>query len=147
MAGFETQAFSEAVEVLGIIPPASYTTAQTTAARIPMSGHSRVVVMAFTGLIAASGTLDLKVEQANALTSGTVKAITGKAITQLTDTGDNKVLMIEILSSELDVSNGFNWLVVTATPATAASLLCVAVLGVDARYAPVGKTNVHQVVL
>ena len=142
----ETIAFSEIAEVLGAIPPASYTAAQTTTARIHVQGHSRIVVLAQTGLIAATGTLDLKVEQANALTGGTTKAITGKAITQLPDTGDNKVLMIEILTSELDVNGGFEWLVVTATPATAAALLSLVVLGVDPRFGPVATTNVHEIV-
>lgn len=133
---FESVMFTEMVEVLAQIDPASYNSAQATA-RIKVDKHTRVVVIMQNGLIASTGTLDLKIEQANAASGGTVKAITGKAITQLTDADDNKIRIIELLTSELDVNGGFAWIVVTATPATAASLLSLLVLGVDPKYAPV----------
>ncbi len=133
---FESIAFSEHVELLAVINPASYNSVQATA-RIKADKHTRIVVLMMVGAIATNGTLDLKIEQANAASGGTVKAITGKVITQQTDANDDKQFIIELLTSELDVSNGFSWILVSATPATAASILGLVVLGVDPKYSPV----------
>lgn len=137
---FESELFTERIEVLAKIDPASYASAQATA-RIKADKHTRYVAMLNVGAIASTGTLDFKIEQANAASGGTVKAIDGKVITQLIDTDDNKIRIIELLTSELDVNNGFNWILVTATPATAASILGVLVLGVDPKYVPVTKQS------
>lgn len=132
----DTMLWHEMNEVLGYVAPASQTTAQTPT-RIKVDGHYRVVALLLGGLIAAGGTLDFKIEQANAASGGTVKAIPDKAITQLVDTNDNVIRAIELRTDELDTTNGFDWIVVTATPAVAASLLSILVLGVDPKYAPV----------
>lgn len=142
----ETVRWSEVNEILQVLFPASYNSAQA-GARIKATGHSKYVVLGLVGLIATNGTLDLKVEQHNAASSGTTKALNNAvAITQLIDSNDNKFLILEFKTSNLDIDNGFKWFSVTLTPATAASLAALVVLGVDPKYYPVATTNVHQIV-
>lgn len=135
---FESEMFSEHVEILAKIDPASYSSAQATA-RIKADKHTRYVVEMLAGAIAASTTLDLKIEQANAASGGTVKAIDGKVITQMVTGDSNKIRQIELLTSELDVTNGFNWILVTATPAVSTAIFGLTVKGVDPKYSPVAK--------
>jgi hypothetical protein len=101
------------------------------------------------GVLGAAATLDGKLEQANTSGGGAAKDITGKAITQLTKAGadDNKQVMVNLRSAELDVNNGFAWFRLTLTVAAAASLLQAAVYGLDARFQPAAHaTTVDEVV-
>lgn len=143
---FETVSFSDVIELLYNLPPASYNSAQTSS-RIKATKHTRFVVQGSTGLIASTGTFNLKIQQHNAASSGTTKDLaTARALTALDDTGDNKAFLLEFLSSALDVKNGFYWFSVVATPATAASLLWFQILGVDPKHLPVSKALYQEVV-
>lgn len=130
--------WSEKNQTLAVVYPASYTTAQTTA-RVKCDGHTHYVARMIVGAVAASGTLDFKLQQHNAASSGTTKDITGKAITQLTASDADKVRVIELDVPELDTNNGFLWISAVATPATAASILSVEIIGTDPKSAPVSQ--------
>lgn len=145
MGRYASKLWVEDNELLAVSYPASQTVAQASA-RIKGDTHQHFVAILLNGLIAAGGTLDFKVEQANAASGGTVKAISGKSMTQKADTADDDATIIEWDNSELDVNNGFFWFVVTATPAVAASLMAFIVLGVDPTVEPVPTTNWTQVV-
>jgi hypothetical protein len=100
---------------------------------------------------AASGaTFDAKLEQATDSDGTGVKAITGKAITQVDDTNgdvDNKQYRINCQAEDLDLANSFNWIRLTITPATAACLLAGVLYGFDARYGPAADaTSVAEVI-
>lgn len=132
--------WSDTNQVLAVINPASYTTAQETN-RVKADGHEKFVAKMHVGAIAASGTLDFKLRQHNAASSGTSKDITGKVITQLTQAGSdsNKIRIIELDVTELDIANGYLWISALATPATAASILNVELVGCDPRFSPVSQ--------
>lgn len=132
----ESIMFSEQVEILTGLHSISQA-AGVDGAWVKADKHTRIVALLDVGLIAAGGTLDFKLQQANTAGGGGAKDITGKAITQMADTADNKWRIIELLTSELDVSNGFAWVRFVLTPATAASLVSVVLLGVDPKYSPV----------
>jgi hypothetical protein len=133
---WDTTRYSEEAEQLQVISPASYNSAQALA-RVKADQFERYVVKLKVGAIASTGTVDFKVEQANAASGGTVKAF--KSITQLTQAGSdsNKQRIIEFRPSELDINNGFSWFLVTVTPAVAATLLDVEVTGVGKKNSPV----------
>jgi hypothetical protein len=144
MANFDTVLFSEAVEVLAKLDPASQTTAQNSG-YISAANHRRIVAIVQNGLIAATGTLDAKWQIAKDGSGTGVIDLTGKAMTQLADTVDNKLVMLEVKSDE--IPDTYTHLRLVVTPATAASLLSFVVLGLEPRYKPVPLTNVHQVVV
>lgn len=132
----DTMLFSEENEVVAKIDPASYNSAQNTG-YILANKHSRYVFIMQIGLIASTGTLDFKLQQSQDGSGTGLKDISGKAITQMIDTADNKVRIIELRTDELDITNGFVYIRGLVTPATAASLLSVVVLGINPRQKPV----------
>jgi hypothetical protein len=142
-----TERFSEDNEVLGHIPADSETTA-VTSGWLLMENHHRAVALISVGDMVATATLDATLTQAQDSIGTGAKAITGKAITQLTQAGgdSNKVVMIELRSEELDVSNGFEYILLTITPAVAAVEFAAFVLGTVSRYKPVSTTNVEEIV-
>lgn len=144
---FETVAFTEAVDVLATINPASYNSAQTSA-WVTLDKTDRLVAVAAVGAIAASGTLDMKLRQAKDASGTAAKDITGKAIVQVTQAGggSNKVYAIEVRGIELDTENGFSHVAVVLTPAVAATIAGVLLLGTAARHEPVAGTLWSQAV-
>ncbi len=143
----ESILFTEQVQVLDGIHAISQGAGAVNGAWIKADRHTRIVALLDVGLIAVTGTLDFKLQQANTAGGGGVKDITGKAITQLADTADNKWIAIELLTSELDQAGGFAWVRFVITPAVAASLISVMLLGVDPKNAPVVQTNWTQVIV
>lgn len=144
MPNFDTQLFKETVEVLAALPPASQTTAQVSG-WISFANHRRIVCIIQNGLITSTGTLDAKLQMAKTSGGGSAADITGKAITQLADTADNKLMMIEIKSDEMP--DTYTHIQLSVTPATAASLISFVVLGLEPRYSPVPLTNVQEAVV
>lgn len=137
---------SELATLVGVIDPQSASTAKSSgwiAAKDYASFRADILV----GAIAATGTFDAKLEQASDGSGTGAKDITGKAITQLDEDGDNKQLQIELYPEELDLANGFTHFRLTVTPATAASLLAGAVYGFGPRYGPgTDATSVAEIV-
>jgi hypothetical protein len=109
-------------------------------------------------VLGASATVDAKLQQATDSSGTGVKDITGKAITQiLKASGDNKVAMINVRDTDLDVNNGFTYVRLTVTVGTATSLIAACLSGFLPRYEPpvdsgsspainLGSANVVQIV-
>ncbi len=140
--------FSEQVEVLTRLAPASYSSAQTLT-RVKADKHTRIVVLLGVGAMTATGTLDMTVQQATLVTGGSLKNIKNKAGNDLTFTqllaasgGGKDYIAFEFRTGALDPA--YPWIAVVATPATAASIFGVWVLGVDPKYAPVSQANWSQ---
>lgn len=142
-----TERFSEVNEVLGHIPADSETTAVTSGWLLMETNHRAVAIISV-GDMVATATLDATLTQASDALGGGAKAITGKAITQLTQAGGDgdQILMIELRAEELDVSGGFEYILLTITPAVAAVEFAAIVLGTVTRYMPVSTTNVAEIV-
>ena len=77
-----------------------------------------------------------------------VKAITGKAATQLTQAGGdgNELVCIELRTEELDIANGFEHVSVRVTIANANVEYAVVLFGAVPRYLPVATTNWSEIV-
>lgn len=139
-----TERFNEVFTPLGQVSPIS-SSAANSSSWVDVSNMARIVAIIQTGLIAATGTFNAKLEQATSSGGAGAKDITGKAITALDDTGDNKNLVIDCRADELDVNNGFKFVRLTLTGATAASLMSGILLGTPA-YTPAVQTNWTQAI-
>ena len=143
-----TEDFSEVHELLAHIPADSATTEQNSG-YVSLENHPRAVVVVSVGDLATNATFDIDIEQAQDTAGTGAKALAGKSTTQLTEAGtdSNKVVIIEIRTEELDVTNGFKCINVEVTPATAAAEFAVLIFGVGGpRYAPVGVTGIEEII-
>ncbi len=142
-----TQRFTEGMELLGVLNPASQTVVQDTGNLLTENVHRGVAII-HVGVMAGTATLDADLEQASDTTAGTRKAITGKSITQLTQAGGDgdQVVVIEWRAEELDVDGGFEYVNLEVTPASAAVIFGAQVWGVVQRFKPVSTTNIEEIV-
>lgn len=127
---------SDRAPLVGVINPQSLAPGAVSTGWVSMATLGSILATLYVGAIAATGTLDAKLEQATDAAGTGAKDITGKAITQLTDADDNKQVQINCRCEELDVANAFTHVRLTVTAAVAASLVAAGVYGFDARYAP-----------
>lgn len=126
---------SERLAVLAVINPADLATTAASTGWINMAQHNRIVAILIGG--ALTGTLDAKIEQAQDSSGTGAKDVTGKAITQLAASSDNKQAFINLRQDQLDVANGFDHVRLTITPTGGTTNLAAGVvLGGDARYSP-----------
>jgi len=126
---------SEVVSLLTTVDPISSATV-VSSAYVSVAEVARILAVVQTGLIAATGTLNAKLEQATSGAGAGVKDIPGKAITALADTADNKQILINCRVEELDIAGGFAFVRLTITPAVAAALIAGQIWGFDARFQP-----------
>lgn len=126
---------SQRVAIAAAINPISSAAAQSSGWVDATLFHNWLAVVQV-GVLGASGTVDAKFEQATSAGGANAKDVTGKAITQLTQAGTdaNKQALINLKQTDLDFTNGFKFIRLTITPATAASLVAGALLGFDQRY-------------
>lgn len=139
-----TELFSEGHYPLAKINPASYS-AEQNSGRVSLSQYHRAVAIIHAGVLDSGETLDADLEQADAASGGTLKAIAGKSITQLDNDDDGAVVAIELRSEELDVDGGFEYINLELTPS--AAMICSAIVyGIAPRFQPVPTTNWTQIV-
>ena len=135
-----TERFTEGMELLGVINPASHSTEQNTG-DMSFENIDRAVVIIHCGVI--GGDLDVDIEQAIS-SGGTRKSFDsgGKDLT-IVNADDNTVSVIEIRPEEFDVANKYSFLNVEATPG-AASIFSVQVWGA-VKYKPAATTLINSV--
>lgn len=142
--------FYERNELLDSVHPVSSSTA-VNGAWVDVAGFIEITVVWHVGLIASSGTFILDVNQATSAAGAGAKNVTDSAgndviITALADTDDDVDGVISIRPEYLDVNNDFQFIRVTATPATSASLLSFEVYGVKAQSQPVSVAAWEEVI-
>lgn len=136
-----TERVSEQLACLGQVHCISSSTALSTS-YVSVANYARLVAVIITGLAAATATFNAKLEQATSSGGAGVKDITGKAIAALDDTtGDNTRHLIDLRADELDLANGFTFVRLTLTPATAAVLIAGLLLGVPAGHLPTSTSG------
>jgi len=94
---------NDRLAVVGVIQPQAITAGATgvLTAAIDMRDYEEIVLVAQSGTLGTSGTLDV-VAQASATSGGTYTALTGKTATQLVKaTGDNKLVVIHVRQADL----------------------------------------------
>src|SRR3990167_10379011 len=111
-----------------------------------MADYHRACAILSVGDMAPGATATLSLRQATDTAGAGSKAITGKTATQLTDVDDNKVVVIELEASELDVTNGFDCIqarLITGGDWVTASLL---LLRFEPRFEPVSNAVLEEIV-
>jgi hypothetical protein len=104
---------------------------------------ARIVAIVNVGTIAASGTLDAKLEQATDSSGTGAKDITGGAITQLTQAGgdSDKQVIIDVNGKSLDANNDFTHVRLTLTGAVGNVDLGALLLGQIVAYGQASDYN------
>jgi len=142
---------SARVGVVGVIDPDAYAAGTYTTGWIDMQDYFSVMGIVLVGDMVSNSTVDAKFQQATSSGGAGVKDVTGSAIAQLTQAGtdDNKQVAINLHQSDLDYNNGFRWVRLSMTVATAASDSGAVVVATDNRYGAatsVDATTVDEVV-
>ena len=137
-----TQRFSEIAYPLAVVHSDSET-AEVNSAYVFAGNYHRFAIVVDVGDMASNATFDVQVEQATDDSGTSLKDVSGKALTQLTQaSGDgNDIFVIELKGEEMDQDNGFDYFRVEFTPATAAVEFSAVIYGLVPRYSPVPTTN------
>ncbi len=124
---------SDRFSLLTAVDPVSQaaSTVVSTYVKCPAS----LIALIALGAIASTGTFNAKLVQATDSSGTGSKDITGKALTAVADTGDNKQHFINLFDWELDINNGFTHVALSMTTATAASIVFAALFAMEQRYA------------
>lgn len=129
----------EDVVVLATVDPDVLTATTHDSDWVDMADFSEALVVVMAGTLGSSATFDAAVRQATDSSGTGAKAITGKAITQLTQAGTDQSdtqAVIRVRGDDLDVANGFRYISVRLTVGTASSDGGAVILGRHARYNP-----------
>lgn len=139
---------SEQVALLAAINPASQAAGSATSGWVLASEFQKFLALVQVGVFGASATVDANIQQATSSGGAGAKAIgSGRAITQLLAAGGNNVQAeINLDAQELDVNNGFEYVQLTITVGTAATVIAGAVFGFNPRLAPSSDFNNASVV-
>lgn len=138
---------SDQAAVVGTIDPDAYTAATYVSDYADMSLFDSVMAIIKAGTLGASATLDAKLVQATDSSGTGAKDIAGKAITQLTQAGTDadKQAIINCFASELDINNGYRYVAISMTVATATSDADAVLLGFAPKYAPASDNDLVSV--
>jgi len=148
MAGSYTERFTEGNVPLLIEYADSQAIGAHNTAYADMRNYHRAVLVANVGEMQQGATLDILLNQATDIAGTGVKAIAGKAITQLTlAAGDSDSLVaIELRTEELDVDGGFSFVQAAVTVGGGAVEYGLVYWGIITRYAPVPVTAWTEIV-
>jgi hypothetical protein len=125
---------SQQLAVVDKLDPVSQTPATVTGAAIDMNVHRKVLYIIDLGAITATATIDASIT-ASATSGGSYVLVPGKAVVQvLAAGGNNKVLKLEIASSEMP--SGKEFIKLSIVVGTAATLLSYLALADSDRYEP-----------
>jgi hypothetical protein len=139
-----TQYFTEGHKITAI-SPASRTEAEATTGWLSMRDYHKAVVIYNGGLNGVAAAVDLKIMQAQDDAGTGAKIVTGKSITTLAAGDDNVICVIELDTSELDVSNNFDWInVVLNVGGNVACLTSAIILRYEPRFQAVDDSNLAE---
>ena len=136
--GFANLLPSDRATVIAVIDPDAYAAGTYTSGWVNMGQFDALMAVVMVGDLAATSTVDAKLQQATDAAGTGAKDVTGKSITQLTQAGtdSDKQVVVNCYADELDVENGFDYVRLSMTVAAAAADAGAIVLGFDARYQP-----------
>jgi len=145
----DTQALTEQLALVGVGNPQLADNANVDTAWIDMSKFRRAAFLLMTG--AMDITVDFKLRYADDDSGTNAADISGKAITQLADTQDNKQAWIEIRDDEMAaLASGVGKRYVSARAVvgngTTGAYVAIAALAAPARYEPASAYDLVSVV-
>lgn len=135
---------AEEMAVLGTIDPADQGTSAKNSDFSDMERFKKITAVLLGGAI--TGTLDMKLQQAQDVGGTGVKDIAGKTITTIIDTNDNSQALISVDASEMDIANDFTHVRAVLTPTGGSTNFAgVVMLGTIPRYTPVDDHDLASV--
>jgi hypothetical protein len=134
---------SEQLSILATLDPGNQATGAANTGWVPLNTHHGLLALVQTGALATGATVDAKLQQALDISGSGAKDVAGKAITQLSqaNNGANCQALINLRPEELDVNNGFAYVRLVVTVATAAANTSAQLLGVNPRLASAETAN------
>ena len=147
MTAFPNILPSDRLAIVAAINPVSQAAGAVSTGWISMQNWRSVMAIVQAGVLGAAATLDAKLEQATSAAGAGAKDIAGKAVTQLTQAGtdSNKQALINLDHGSLDFNNGFRYVRLSMTVATATSDSGAIVLGLDPRYGAANASDIAAV--
>ncbi len=132
---------------LSPIVPASRSAVEANTGFVSMRDYHKAVFIVQTGAIGQNGVVTACIYQATDEFGTGSKVISGKTITALGDTDDNSTCVIELDTSELDVSGGFDCILGSISCGGAVACLTAGLLiRYQPRFKPPGVTNLAEVI-
>jgi hypothetical protein len=129
--------FAERNSIAATIDPVSQGAGTVNTSWVSMGNFNSVCALLGVGVMSAGSTVDAKLQQATDSTGTGAKDIPGKAIVQLLAAGgNNRQALIEVRDTELDVNNGYAFVRLSVTVASAASLVQAVVIGHNPIFVP-----------
>ena len=132
----------EEIAILGTIDPIDLATSAVNSDFVAFDRFDKVAALILIGAI--TGTIDAKIQEAKDSGGTGVQDLTGKAITQLSATDDNKQAVISVDRNDLTVDFTHIRCVLTPTGGTT-NLGGLVIIGGIARYAPVADHDLASV--
>lgn len=142
-----TQKPSDEIAVLATIDPDAYSANTYVSDYASFEYFDEMLAVVTVGDIGTSGTVNGKLRQATSSTGASVKDITSKAITALTQAGtdSDKQALINLRADELDLANGFKFVCISLTNATASADMGAVLLGVKPKHGPASGHDLASV--
>jgi hypothetical protein len=119
---------TQRVSLIGVIPPQSATTVQSTG-YVSVANAENFLAVVNVGAMIATGLVDAKLMQATSAGGAGAKALnnvagTALAITEFTYAADaNDQALINVNAAQLDTNNGFTFIALLITPSVEAALI------------------------
>lgn len=135
--GMELVVPSQRMSLLGVIDPDANAAATLLTAWADASIYESFLALISAGDLGTNATLDAKLVQAQDSSGTGAKDITGSAITQFTQAGtdrSNKQAFINLESEDLDKANGYRYVALSMTGATATSDFSGHLFGFNPKY-------------
>ena len=135
---------TDQVAVVGVIDPDANAAGTVYSDYVNMEYFEEVLGIGLAGTFGTSGTLDFSLVQATSATGASVKAITGKAATQLTHAATENDLqaVINLKAADLDSANSFSFVALKMVTAVATGDSGGVLLGIKPKHGP---ANAHDV--
>lgn len=134
---------NESVAVAGAIDPQLLDNAALTSDWVSLKDFAQVMFIVNLG--ATDITTDVKVQSADDGSGTNNTDVSGLAVTQLTDTDDNKQVILSIDQSEVNAGDTHVAVVVTAGDGTLGSNVSAVCLGFNSEYLPASDYDVASV--
>lgn len=147
-----TERFSEMhYPLVNVVPGVKSATSEVISAYVDLANYHRAALVIHTGAIAATGTVIVRLIQAKNTSGGTpigipTTATQDKLTSTLTTADANSVIVIELCTEELDVTNGYHCVAIGYDVDTDTVAMSAILYGIEPRFAAVPTTNYNEIV-
>lgn len=151
MSGSYTERFTEVhYPLVGLAPVVTSAGAEVISSYVSLANYHRAVLVVHLGAVAAGGTVQFRLLQAQNTAGLNAKGIpttaTQDKITTVLTAADTGWVVIELRTEELDVAGGFDCVAFGYDTDTNTFALEATLYGIISRFDPVPTTNYNEIV-